>query len=74
MTPTIKLTGNPFTVERSADDLDVDVSDIISRGVSISEAGERIFEEIVRVANGKLTFSEIFDVSQSTISVAGASY
>jgi altronate dehydratase large subunit len=74
VTPTIKLTGNPFTVERSADDLDVDVSDIISRGVPVAEAGERIFREIVLVANGKLTFSEIFDVSQSTISVAGASY
>jgi altronate dehydratase large subunit len=74
VTPTIKLTGNPFTVGLSGDDLDLDVSDIISGGVSIDEAGARIFSEIVRVANGKMTFSEIFDVSQSTISVAGASY
>jgi altronate dehydratase large subunit len=74
ITPTIKLTGNPFTIEQSRDDFDVDVSDIISSGVAIDEAGARIFEEIVRVASGKMTFSEIFDVSQSTISVAGASY
>ena len=74
VTPTIKMTGNPFTVEKSPDDLDVDVSDIISGGVSIEDAGERIFNELLSVANGKLTFSEIYNATQSTISVAGASY
>jgi altronate dehydratase large subunit len=72
--PTIKVTGNPFTVEKSPDDIDVDVSDIISGGVPIDDAGERIFNEIMSVANGKMTFSEIYNATQSTISVVGASY
>jgi altronate dehydratase large subunit len=74
VTPTIKLTGNPFTVQKSADDLDIDVSDIVSKGLSLEEGGERIFQEIIKVANGKMTFSEIFGITQSTISVIGASF
>jgi altronate dehydratase large subunit len=73
VTPTIKLTGNPFTYKKSSDDLDLDVSDIITDGVSIEEAGERVFNEILKVANGKLTFSEILEITQSTISVVGPS-
>ena len=72
--PTIKLTGNPFTVQKSPDDLDIDVSDVISNGLSLEDAGERIFKEILSVTNGKMTFSEIFETSQSTISVTGASF
>jgi len=73
-TPTIKMTGNPYTIQISPDDIDIDVSDIISGGVSLENAGERIFKEILDVANGKMTFSEIYGISQSTISVVGASY
>jgi len=73
VTPTIKVTGNPFTAKKSLDDLDMDVSDIISHGVSVEEAGERIFNEILKVADGKLTLSEILGISQSTISVVGPS-
>ena len=72
--PTIKLTGNPFTVQKSPDDLDIDVSDVISNGLSLEDAGERIFKEILSVTNGQMTFSEIFETSQSTISVTGASF
>ncbi len=72
--PTIKITGNPSTSEKSIDDLDLDVSDIISHGLSIEAAGERIFNEILSVANGKMTVSEILGATQSAISVIGASY
>jgi len=71
--PTIKVTGNPHTREKSTDDLDMDVSDIISNGLPIEEAGDRIFKEIVSVANGKMTVSEILGATQSAISVIGAS-
>jgi altronate dehydratase large subunit len=74
VTPTIKMTGNPYTIQQSSDDIDIDVSDIIINGLSLEDAGERIFEEIINIANGKMTFSEIFGISQSTISVAGASF
>ena len=73
VTPTIKVSGNPYTVKKSADDLDLDLSKIITKGISIENAGNNVFHEILKVANGKMTFSEIVDVTQSTISVVGPS-
>jgi altronate dehydratase large subunit len=73
VTPTIKVSGNPYTVKKSGDDLDLDLSGIVTRGFSIESAGERVFEEILSVANGKMTFSEILKITQSTISVVGPS-
>ncbi len=72
--PTIKITGNPATSEKNMDDLDLDVSDVISKGLPIEAAGERIFNEILSVANGKMTVSEILGATQSAISVIGASF
>ena len=73
VSPTIKLTGNPFTFVKNSDDLDIDVSDIITNGLPIEKAGERVLGEILRVANGKMTFSEILGITQSTLSVLGPS-
>jgi len=73
VTPTIKVTGNPHTVKKSTDDLDLDLSAIITKGLSIEKAGKTVFEEILKVANGKMTFSEIVELTQSTISVVGPS-
>lgn len=73
VTPTIKVTGNPFTYAKSADDIDVSVTDIITRGMSVEEGGEKIYEEMLNVASGKKTFSEILGITQSTIRVLGPS-
>ncbi|MBL24831.1 MAG: hypothetical protein CMM48_13140 [Rhodospirillaceae bacterium] len=73
-TPTIKVSGNPLTAERGFDDLDVDVSDIMRGEMSIEEGGEKIYEELIAVANGRRTYTELFDTGQSTIGVAGASF
>jgi altronate dehydratase large subunit len=71
VTPTVKVTGNPFTYEKNADDFDVGVTDIISKGMSVEEGGEKIFAEMIEVASGKMTFSEILGITQSTIRVLG---
>ncbi len=73
VTPTIKVTGNPFTYAKSADDFDVSVTDIITKGVPLEAAGERIYGEMLSVASGKQTFSEILGITQSTIQVIGPS-
>lgn len=73
VTPTIKVTGNPFTYARDSDDFDVSVTDIISKGMSVAAGGEKIFHEILDVASGKKTFSEILGITQSTIRVFGPS-
>ena len=72
--PTIKITGNPSAASKGFDDLDVDVSDIMTGTMSIEEGGERIYEELLAVANGRFTFTELYGTAQSTIGVAGASF
>jgi len=56
--PVIKVTGNPRTYERMKDNIDINAGKVLE-GCSISEVGEEIFEEILRVASGKLTKAEI---------------
>jgi altronate dehydratase large subunit len=73
ITPTIKVTGNPFTYAKSSDDFDVSVTDIISKGMSVEAGGEKIYAEMLDVASGKETFSEILGITQSTIRVFGPS-
>ncbi|MDD1773708.1 MAG: UxaA family hydrolase [Methanomassiliicoccales archaeon] len=57
--PVMKVTGNPRTAEELEDDIDVDVSGIISAGENVTEAGERVYEEILSVASGKDVKAEI---------------
>jgi altronate dehydratase large subunit len=57
--PVMKVTGNPRTAKTMADDIDVDVSGIITAGQSVQDAGERLFGEIVRTASGKLAKAEV---------------
>ncbi len=72
--PTIKITGNPHAAARGFDDLDVDVSEIMSGTMTIEEGGQLIYDELLRVANGQYTYTELYETGQSTIGVAGASF
>lgn len=56
--PVIKITGNKATWEMMQDNIDIDVSAIMSGEASITQMGEEIYQEILRVANGKTTKSE----------------
>ncbi len=57
--PVMKVTGNPNTARTMADDIDVDVSDIITSGTTIPVAGERLYDEVLKIASGKNTKAEI---------------
>ena len=57
--PVIKITGNSHTWGIMQDHMDLSVSDVISGRESLPKAGERIVEEILTVASGKLTKAEI---------------
>lgn len=57
--PVIKISANPKTVEAMSEHIDVDVSDLLQLKVSVSEAGERIFQYALRVMNGRLTAAEV---------------
>ena len=56
--PVIKVTANRRTAERMADNIDLDLSGVIEGALAIEQAGRRIFDEILDVANGKLTKAE----------------
>ncbi|MDQ6421654.1 UxaA family hydrolase [Paenibacillus sp. LHD-117] len=71
--PVIKITGNPGTFRHMEDNMDVDVSEILSGSFSLSEAGDRIWQEIVEVAGGKLTKAEILGHQEFSINRIGPS-
>jgi len=57
--PVIKITGNPKTAKLMSEHIDVDVSDLLDLKISLEEAGERIFNYMLRVLNGRLTAAEV---------------
>ena len=56
--PVIKITGNPKTMRTMPEHIDVDVSGILRRDMTIPQAGDALIQNIVRTANGRLTASE----------------
>ncbi|GAA4424203.1 altronate dehydratase family protein [Bremerella cremea] len=56
-TPSIKIATNTPMYDRMISDMDINAGTVLE-GESITEAGERIFEEILAVASGKKTKSE----------------
>jgi (2R)-sulfolactate sulfo-lyase subunit beta len=56
--PVIKITGNPKTVRTMSEHVDLDVSGVLRRDMTIPEAGDALIEMVVRTANGRLTAAE----------------
>ncbi len=56
--PVIKITANADTYTMMSDNIDLDASDIIEGTKSIEEVGQELFQEMLDVANGKLTKAE----------------
>lgn len=56
--PVIKITGNPRTVRTMPEHIDVDVSGVLRRDMTLEEAGDALIEMVVRTANGRLTAAE----------------
>jgi len=57
--PVIKLTGNPRTVRTMSEHIDVDVSGIIRREMTLDDAGDALIESVRETANGRLTAAEV---------------
>ena len=58
LAPVIKVTGNYKTYASMTECFDFDASDIISKGTSVDEMGERMLDLVIRVASGELTAAE----------------
>jgi len=54
----MKITGNPRTAQRMADNVDVDVSPMLT-GESLDAAGRRLLDAMLATASGRLTCAEI---------------
>lgn len=68
ITTTVKLTANPHTARDFADNIDVDISGVLSRGQTVEEAGAQLFEALLDFASGTLTTSEILGQYETAIS------
>ena len=71
--PVIKITANELTGQRMADNIDIDVSSVLKGAESLDEAGKRIFNLILEVANGEKTKAEILGHQEFGISRIGIS-
>jgi (2R)-sulfolactate sulfo-lyase subunit beta len=56
--PVIKVTANPRTVRTMGEHVDVDVSGLLRRDMTIDEAGDALIDMVVRTANGRSTAAE----------------
>lgn len=56
--PMLKLTGNRLIAERMAENIDVDLSGIVSRTMSIREGGTLLYDRLLQIAEGQETASE----------------
>ncbi len=56
--PVIKLTANPRTARTMTEHIDLDVSGILRREMTLDEAGDRLIEIVLRTCNGRLTCAE----------------
>ncbi|BDB99442.1 UxaA family hydrolase [Saccharolobus caldissimus] len=57
--PVIKITANPKTAKLMQEHIDIDVSDLLDLKITLEEAGERIYQYMLRVINGRLTKAEV---------------
>src|SRR3954449_1840225 len=60
-TPSIKIATNTPLYQRMEEDMDVNCGTILDGSETVEEAGQRIFELILRVASGERTKSELSD-------------
>ncbi|MGB9867482.1 MAG: UxaA family hydrolase [Bacillota bacterium] len=71
LVPVIKVASNSGTMARMRDNLDFSAERVISGEETIEQAGERLFDELLRVCSGKLTKSEIFGHHEFAINRIG---
>jgi (2R)-sulfolactate sulfo-lyase subunit beta len=56
--PVIKLTGNPRTARTMSEHVDLDVSGILRREMTLDQAGDTLIDMVRRTADGRLTAAE----------------
>jgi len=57
--PVIKLSANPRTVRTMREHIDVDVSGLLRRELTLDQAGDLLLDMMFKTANGRLTSAEV---------------
>ena len=57
--PVIKITANPRTMRTMSEHIDVDVSGILRRDMTIAQAADLLIENVIQTANGTMTAAEM---------------
>ncbi len=57
--PVIKLSANPRTVRTMREHIDVDVSGLLRRELTLDQAGDRLLDMMFKTVNGRLTSAEV---------------
>ncbi|MGH6922780.1 MAG: UxaA family hydrolase [Propylenella sp.] len=56
--PVIKLTANPRTLRTMGEHIDLDVTGILRRDMTIDQAGDALIDMVIRTASGRITAAE----------------
>jgi (2R)-sulfolactate sulfo-lyase subunit beta len=56
--PVIKISGNPKTLRTMGEHIDVDVTGVLRREMTLDQAGDALIDMVVRTCNGRLTAAE----------------
>jgi altronate hydrolase len=62
--PSIKLASNSALFRRMSDDMDFNCGEILDGGLTVQQAGEKIFRLIVETASGRRTKSELLGIGE----------
>jgi (2R)-sulfolactate sulfo-lyase subunit beta len=56
--PVIKLTANPRTVRTMSEHIDLDISGMLRRELTLNQSGDALVDMVLRTANGRVTAAE----------------
>lgn len=56
--PVVKITANPRTMRTMSEHIDVDVTGILTRELTLDQAGDKLIDMIIKTANGRMTAAE----------------
>ena len=69
--PTLKVATNSAIFEKMQDNMDINAGTIITGKETIEQVGRRIFDEIIRIASGKLVKAEVLGFNDFAIKRIG---
>ncbi|KAA8662003.1 UxaA family hydrolase, partial [Clostridium sp. HV4-5-A1G] len=67
ISPVLKVTGNKYTFEKMKGNIDFDASGILWGKDTVEQLGEKLLNEVIHVADGKVTKAEALGFNDTAI-------